>query len=280
MYESMMNMIEKKYSVLMSVYNKELPENLSVSIASVMNQTVPPDEFVIVCDGLLGDELNQVIDRFAEQYPGMFIIEQLPENKGLGLALNIGLGLCHNDIVARMDSDDICMPDRMEKQLDAMEREQVDIVSGTVIEFAGDKDNVLAKRVLPEKRDDIRFFARRRNPFNHPAVMYRKHCVKDAGGYKDFHLFEDYYLWIRMLLLGYEGYNIQEPILYMRAGKEMYKRRGGLHYAYQVIHFRYFMLKKRYSSIVDFIVTSTGHMLVALAPNGLRKRFYERVLRG
>lgn len=271
--------MEKNYSVLMSVYNKEKPDNLNLSVASVLNQTIPPEQFVIVCDGFLGDELNNVLARFTEQYPELFWIEQLQENKGLGVALNIGLKLCHNDIVARMDSDDICMPDRMERQLEAMERENVDIVSGTVIEFVGNKDNVVAKRVLPETKEEIRRFARRRNPFNHPAVMYKKHCVKDAGGYKDFHLFEDYYLWIRMLLLGYEGYNIKEPVLYMRAGDDMYKRRGGLHYAYQVVQFRYFMLKKGYSSIFDFMITAVGHMLIAIVPNEIRKKFYEKVLR-
>lgn len=274
-----MNMTDKKYSVLMSVYNKELPENLNLSIASVMNQTVQPNEFVIVCDGLLTEELDNVLNRYIEQYPGMFIIEQLLENKGLGVALNIGLKKCSNDIVARMDSDDICMPDRMERQLEAMEREQADIVSGTVLEFTDNKDHVVGRRVLPEKKEDIRKFARRRNPFNHPAVMYRKHCVIDAGGYKDFRMFEDYYLWIRMLLLGYEGYNIQEPVLYMRAGDALYRRRGGLHYARQVLVFRGFMFRKGYSGLVDFLVTAGGHMMVALAPNGMRKRFYERMLR-
>ena len=145
--------MEKNYSVLMSVYNKEKPDNLNLSVASVLNQTIPPEQFVIVCDGFLGDELNNVLARFTEQYPKLFWIEQLQENKGLGVALNIGLKLCHNDIVARMDSDDISRPDRCERQFRIIERDGYDLVSGTLQEFSkkpGDMDRLtLGATIFP-----------------------------------------------------------------------------------------------------------------------------------
>ncbi len=271
--------MDKKYSVLMSVYVKENPEYLKQSIDSILKQTVKTDEFVIVCDGPLTEALNQVLYRYESSNPDIIKIIRLKHNQGLGLALNAGLSQCTNELVARMDSDDISFPDRMEKQLKIMEQENVDIVSGTIIEFTENVDNELARRILPQKSDEIRKFARRRNPFNHPAVMYKKKSVIEAGGYKDFWLFEDYFLWIRMFLLGYEGYNIQEPIVYMRSGDALYERRGGIKYAGQVIKFRWFMFWHGYSSWLDFLVTAAGHTIVALVPNRLRKKFYERILR-
>ncbi len=271
--------MDKKYSVLMSVYVKENPEYLKQSIDSILKQTVKTDEFIIVCDGPLTEGLNQVLYQYEVSNPDIIKIIRLKHNQGLGLALNAGLSQCTNELVARMDSDDISFPDRMEKQLKIMEQENVDIVSGTIIEFMENVDNELARRILPQKSDEIRKFARRRNPFNHPAVMYKKKSVIEAGGYKDFWLFEDYFLWIRMFLLGYEGYNIQEPIVYMRSGDALYERRGGIKYAGQVIKFRWFMFWHGYSGLTDFVVTAVGHTIVALVPNRLRKIIYERILR-
>ena len=268
-----------EYSVLMSVYHKENPIYLVKSIDSILEQTVRTKEFVIVCDGPLTDELNQIICQYKENYPDIMKIIRLEKNQGLGIALNTGLGYCTNELVARMDSDDISLPDRMEKQLQIMEQENVDIISGTVVEFTDNINHELARRILPEKQEEIRRFVKRRNPFNHPAVMYKKESVMAAGGYKDFWLFEDYFLWLRMLSMGCEGYNIREPLVYMRTGDAMYERRGGIKYAGQIIKFRWYMFRHGYAGLVDFIVTACGHTLVALIPNSMRKKFYERILR-
>lgn len=269
----------EKYSVLMSVYYKENPEYLIESIESILAQTVAADEFVIVCDGPLTVKLDEVLAGYESAHPELFKVIRLEENKGLGSALNVGLAHCSNEMVARMDSDDVSMPFRMEKELAAIKEQNVDIVSGTVIEFTENINNEQARRVLPKDMEAIRKFAKRRNPFNHPAVMYKKESVLKAGGYKDFMLFEDYYLWVRMFLQGATGYNIQEPILYMRSGETLYARRGGISYAKMIIKFRWFMLCSGFAGIGDFIITAAGHSLIALIPNRLRKKFYERVLR-
>lgn len=267
-----------KYSVLMSVYYKEKPQYLRQSIESIMTQTVMPDEFVIVCDGPLNDELDAVLTECAHKYKIIKLV-RLPENVGLGKALNEGIGHCTNEIVARMDSDDISISDRMERELLVMEKSSPDIVSGTVIEFKDDVGNEISRRVLPADNEGIRKFAKKRNPFNHPAVMYRKSAVVVAGGYRHCPYFEDYDLWIRMLCKGCTGANIPEPVLYMRSGDDLYKRRGGISYAGNIISFRWKMFRYGYSGSFNFLVTALGHSMVAIIPNGLRKFIYEKVLR-
>ena len=220
------------YSVLMSVYSKENPAWLKLAIESMQTQTLPTSDFVLVCDGPLTPELDGVIAEKRRQMGETLTVVRLEKNMGLGNALNEGIRHCRNDLVARMDSDDIAYPDRCEKQVAIFNKYPiVSICSGTVMEFSKNPETINCKRVLPEKNKEIIEFAKKRNPFNHPCVMYKKSAVEAVGSYQHFYLLEDYYLWIRMLMAGYEGYNIQEPLLYMRAGTSMYKRRAGRRYA-------------------------------------------------
>lgn len=266
------------YSVLMSVYKKELPENLRESVTSMMTQTVPPDDFVLYCDGRLTDELYLEIERLKQRYPVLNVICN-DVNSGLGRALSAGLDYCKNDIVARMDSDDIAFPQRMEYQLKAFREHKADIVSGTVEEFSGDISNVIAVRKVPEYNEEIRHYSKRRNPFNHPCVCFRKQSVYLAGNYRHCSCFEDYWLWLRMLRNGCVGYNVQQSVLHMRSGEDLYKRRGGITYAKYALHFRKRMKRAGYCSLFDYLLTCTGHILAAIMPNKVRMFFYSKVLR-
>lgn len=268
-----------KYSVLMSVYHKENPEYLRAAMNSIWEQTVKTDDFVLVCDGPLTPELDAVIAEMQEEHPELTVV-RLAKNGGLGNALNEGMKHCKNDLVARMDSDDISRPDRCERQL-AVFRDypEVSIVSGVVEEFTQSTEKIDSRRVLPETHKEILDFARKRNPFNHPCVMYRKAAVEAAGGYKDFYLLEDYYLWIRMLQSNAIGYNIQEPLLWMRAGSDMYKRRSGLRYARsQKALFKY-MRDTGWITTGQYIKSSAIRGASSLAPNGLREFVFKKVLR-
>lgn len=145
-------------------------------------------------------------------------VVRLKKNVGLGNALNEGIKYCKNEMIARMDSDDISYPDRCEKQVVIFNTHpEVSICSGIVEEFTNNPNIVDTQRILPETNDEIVKFAKKRNPFNHPCVMYKKSAVEDVGSYQDFYLLEDYYLWLRMLMSGYQGYNIQEPLLHMES---------------------------------------------------------------
>ena len=221
-----------QYSVLMSVYHKENAEYLRTAMDSIWNQTIPTDDFVLVCDGPLTVELDAVIEKMEKEYPDTLHVVRLEKNGGLGNALNVGIKHCKHDLVARMDSDDISRPDRCERQLKVFQEHlEISVVSGIVEKFTASTSEIEARRVPPETQEEIISFAKKRNPFNHPCVMYKKSAVEAASGYQDFYLLEDYYLWIRMLQKGSQGYNLQDPLLWMRAGSDMYKRRARWKYA-------------------------------------------------
>lgn len=268
------------YSVLMSVYSKENPEYLRQAIESIQAQTVPTNDFVLVCDGSLTPELDTVVSVKQQEMGTTLNVVRLSENGGLGMALNEGIRYCKNELIARMDSDDIAYPDRCEKQLAVFEAHpEVSICSGIVEEFTASPDVVDARRVPPETNAEIVEFAKKRNPFNHPCVMYRKSAVEAVGSYQDFYLLEDYYLWLRMLMAGYQGYNLQEPLLHMRAGSEMYKRRAGWKYARTQVRLFRFMRDSGLIGEGQYLKSCLLRSASALAPNWLRKFMFEKVLR-
>ena len=266
------------YSVLMSVYFRENPEHLKNSIDSIFNQTLSTEDLVLVCDGALTRELDDVVEYYENKYPDIFSVIRLEKNMGLDKALSEGIKICKNEIVARMDTDDYAYPERCQMQLEII-NSGVDIVGGTVREMTSNMEDTGIYRTLPEFHDDIEKFARRRNPFNHPTVMFRKSKVEQAGGYKPFYLCEDYYLWVRMLMKGCKAYNIQDVLLDMRAGNEMYNRRSGYKYLKSMISFRFYMKKIGFSGNTDFVLSCLGQIVSTMVPNSIRKYIYKKFLR-
>jgi glycosyltransferase involved in cell wall biosynthesis len=274
------------YSVLMSVYWKEKPDYLLTAIESMTKQTIPFHDFVLVCDGSLTDALTKTIDRANKIIKAMpthpvFTVVPLTNHSGLGSALNIGLNYCQCDLIARMDSDDISLPNRCERQLKQFElNPNLSIVSGTIIEFSKSISEHGKCRKLPENQDDIVKFAKSRNPFNHPCVMYRKSAVIAAGSYrKDYPYFEDYDLWLRMLWNGAMGYNIPEPLLYMRAGNSMYKRRGGSEHFQSAKKLFSEMKQKDFITSKQYYKTLTERWIGDHIPSKMRAFLYQRLLR-
>ena len=275
-----MGSVDNSYSVLMSVYHKEKAEYLKQAMDSIWSQTVSTDDFVLVCDGPLNTELDAVIDEMQAVHPETLHVVRLDKNGGLGNALNIGIKECNHELVARMDSDDISRPDRCERQMKVFQTHpDVSVVSGIVEEFTSATDQIEARRVPPETQDQILAFAKKRNPFNHPCVMYKKSSVEAAGGYQDFYLLEDYYLWIRMLQKGSTGYNLQEPLLWMRAGSDMYKRRAGWKYAKsQKALFKY-MKDHGFIGEGQYLKSVTVRTASSTMPNWLREFMFMTVMR-
>lgn len=270
---------EMKYSVLMSVYHKEKPKYLKDSIDSMLNQTIKPDEIVLIKDGPLTEALDYVIREY-ENNPIVEVVE-LKENVGLGKALNIGLEKCRNKIVARMDTDDISMPDRCEKQLLMLnQNEEVSVIGTVVGEFIGETNNIVAYKGVLENHKSIRKRMKFRNPMNHPTVMYRKNDVIVAGNYKHWFLNEDYYLWIRMLQKGFKFLNINEPLVLMRITDETYLRRGGWKYFITQKKLFDYMLKNKTINIFEYIYNNVIRFVTTiLVPNKVRKIIYLKMLR-
>ena len=271
---------QETYSVLMAVYKKEDPIFFRQSIESMLVQTLPFSDFVLVCDGPLTRELEGVIHWAEKKLGDRLQCIRLKENRGLGYALRTGVPRCRCSVIARMDSDDISRPDRCEKQFRILEQDGYAIVSGTLEEFAETPGDLQRFRILPRTSAEIRNYAAKRNPFNHPCVMYRKEEVLKVGNYQNFPGFEDYCLWIRMLMNGAEGYNIQEPVLDMRTGNGMYSRRGGLSYLRWLLRFQRYLLDQKFITKERYIKNCVIRTTVSLIPGGMREKFYQLFLRG
>lgn len=267
------------FSVLMSLYAKERPDYLRQSFDSVFNQTLPPDEVILVEDGSLTDELNAVLNEYEEKHPELKRIK-LPINGGLGKALNEGLKHCSHELIARMDTDDIAKPNRFEKQLAVFDKyPDVEVVSCWIDEFENISSNVISTRKLPEFPFELFEYGKKRCPINHPAVTFRKSSILFAGGYRHFPLFEDYYLWVRLLLNGAKFYNIQESLLLFRSSSDMFKRRGGLKHALEEIRFQNHIRKIGYIGFFRMCLNIAIRFTTRVIPNSLRSKIYRNFLR-
>lgn len=267
------------FSVLLSIYKKEKLIYFKQSLDSVLSQNLLPDEIVLVKDGALTKELDYIIECYKSKYSIMKVVS-LPENIGLGKALNEGLKYCSYDIVARMDTDDIAKPDRFYKQIEIFQKYQdLDVVGAWIDEFQGDISNVKSTRKLPENHEDILHYGKSRCPVNHPVVMFKKQSVLDAGGYQHFPLFEDYYLWVRMMMNGAKFYNIQESLLNFRFSSDMFKRRGGWKYALTELRFQKKMFNIGFISRFQFIKNISTRFIARILPNTMRAALYKKLLR-
>ena len=260
------------YSILMSVYEKENPEFLVQSIESMLKQTVFPEQFVIVKDGPLTSELDEMLKKYEEQYPQLFTIVPLEQNSGLAVALDTGLAQCRNELVARMDSDDISLPERCEKQLARFENNLRLTVLGTNIdEFNESPENVKRSRVVPSEYEQILKMIRRREPFNHPTIMFKKSEVIRCGGYGKLRRCQDFDLFSRMMNMGCYAENINESLLLFRANESNYKRRKGKKSTEGYMTVMKLNYKRGFCSWTDMLYARTAQFALAVMPTGLMK---------
>ena len=267
-----------KFSVLMSIYHKEKSEFFDRAMQSIWDeQNIKPSEIVLVQDGKLTDELYAMIDKWKSKLGDVLKIIPLEQNVGLGDALNEGIKHCSYELIARMDTDDIAFPDRFEKQLKVFGNSDIDICSSWVSEFDSDEKVIVSYRKIPEKHDEIVNYSKMRSPINHPAVMYKKSIVKKAGGYKKMMWFEDYYLWARMIINGAKFYNIQEPLVNMRAGYGQLERRGGFKYAIEEFKFLNRLKEIGFLSSSQFIKSVVIRFVARVLPKSLLKNIYKKI---
>lgn len=279
-----MNQISKesksKYSVLMSVYYKEKPEYLRASLNSMLTQTLFPDQIVLVKDGKLTEQLNNLIKEYVDDNEDLFTVVELEENIGLGKALDHGLKYCRNELVARMDTDDISLPTRCEIQIKEFNEKPDLSLNGTMIdEFYDTPDNIVSSRIVPTEHEEIKKFIRRRSPFNHPTVMFKKSEVIRCGGYGLLRRKQDLDLFSRMINNGCKSSNINQSLLLFRSNKDNFKRRKSWSYCKSYIDVSFAIWRRGHCSIGDFMFVSIGQIVMFVAPMWLLKYLSNNYLR-
>ena len=234
-----------KFSVLMSVYNEEKPEYLKSAISSIINQTIKPNQIVIIEDGRLSSELQEIINEYKKKYKYLIDVYSLEENCGLGRALQKGIELCKYEYIARMDTDDVARLDRFEKQIKVLEENpNLDILGGFIQEYDEKMKNKKSIRKVPLSQQESYEKIGKQSPFNHGTVILKKKAVINVGNYRDCKI-EDYDLWIRMVLNSCKMKNISEILVNYRTSYTMYKRRTGLKYLKSIKKIEKQLLEKK-----------------------------------
>ena len=268
-----------RYSVLMSVYDKELPENLNESLESMLMQSYPPSDLVLVCDGKLTNELNIIAKSFQDEYKKIFRLVRIDENVGVGKAVNKGIEACRCEYIVRMDSDDISVPDRcMKEMLLFAVKPELDIVGSYVEEFDDDTDEVLGVREVPILHDDIVRYSKRRNPFNRQSLAFRKSKAIEIGGYSDLKLCEDYEFAARMLSEGAKGQNIPEVLVRYRVDHRTPEVRKSWRLTKGFIKVRWVIFTSGYTGFRDFFVPCALQMGLFILPQKFTRWVYFKFL--
>lgn len=276
-----------KFSVIMSIYKSDVPELVRVALDSLLQQTLLPNEIVIVGDGPVPAELERVVKSLSQPLPegkgDLPEIMYLPQEKngGLGEAMRIAAEAAKYPYLARMDSDDICLPDRFEKQMKCFEEDpELSLVGGMITEFDGEPDNIIAKRILPLEDKEIKRMMRGRCAVNHVTVIFKKEDLIKSGNYQPFWKQEDHYLWARMMEHGCKFRNIPDVVVNVRSGKDQIARRGGLRFYKSVVRVFWYMYWHGLISFGYFLYICIIRGIVqVLMPNKLRTWVYLHLLR-
>lgn len=271
------NKVYPNFSVAMSVYYNDNPLWLETALESILNQTLPPSEIILVVDGKIPKAIESVINKFKSYLKVIY----LPENRGLGNALKTAIKNCKYNLIARMDSDDLSVNNRFELQIaEFLRNKSLDICGGQIEEFIDEVSNIVGKRIVPIEDQQIKEFLKRRCPFNHMTVMFKKSSILKVGNYLDWPYNEDYYLWARMTLANMNFCNLPQVLVKVRVGKEMYNRRGGLGYFISEYKLQKYLLNNKIINFPTYFLNVTKRLIVQLVlPNNVRGWIYKNFAR-
>lgn len=268
------------FSVLLSVYSGDAPTELDAALDSVLDQTLSPDEVLVVLDGTTTPNLRAVVERYQHSHPDRVKTYALDHSETLGEALRVGVTKCSHDLIARMDADDRSVETRFERQVEYLQRHpDVDAVGGHVAEFETDPDDPERVRRVPTTADTVRTTARTRNPINHPTVMFRREAVLAAGNYRDTNTIEDYDLWARMLANGATLTNLDEVLVHAHGGDDLYDRRGGFNYVRKEVELQRELRRIGLISRPQMAVNLLLRLPIRVLPTSVRGRIYSTLLR-
>ncbi|MDH0344032.1 glycosyltransferase [Chromobacterium haemolyticum] len=269
-------MIGQGLSVVMATYRGDHAEQLLAAGESVFNQTRVPDELVLVLDGPVELSHELVVEQISKL--GTVRVLRLEKSLGPGGARHHGIVAAAHEVVAVMDADDLSVPTRFEKQL-VLIYGGADVVGGWIREFDQFPGDMKAIRKVPEMHDDVWRYAKRRSPMNNVTAMFRKAKYLEAGGYTEMRTFEDYDLYVRMLLHGARFQNLPEILVEVRGGREMFKRRGGWSQIPIEAAMLYRMYRWGFLSLSEFLSNFTVRASVRVLPNWVRRLAYMLILR-
>ena len=267
------------FSVILPVYKNDNAEYFNEALKSLFSQTLKADEIVVIKDGPVTTEIDEVLNAWKKEMPELNILA-LPKNVGLSAALNAGINIAKNEWLARMDADDICKPYRFEKQLELINKNpNLSILGSWIAEFEEDPKQTTAVRKLPEKHLDIYNYAKWRCPFNHMTVMYKKSVLKKLGNYKNYGAVgDDYELWARFLVNGYKSANIQESLVDARTGKDFFeKRRRGFKYFKNEVREINDLYKLGLINLLQYCFHFSMKAVVRLSPPVIVKLIYKGI---
>lgn len=269
------------FSVCMSVYKNDHPQYFKNAVNSIYSsQTVRPEEIILVVDGPVPDILTDAINELVQEIPILQILE-LKQNMGHAIARQTGLEAAKNELIAIMDADDIAVPKRFELQLKIFESNpDISVVGGIINEFIDTPENIVGTRVCPEQDNDIKDYLKSRCPMNLVTVMFRKSDIQAVGGYMNWYCEEDYYLWIRLALAGYKFHNINENLVNVRVGQEMYRRRGGVRYFKSEARLQKYMYTNNLISFLRYLYNVLIRFVVqVMLPNSIRGLVFQKFAR-
>ena len=273
--------MEKSFSVNICVYHKDDPDYFEKAIISItQEQTIKPNEVVIIVDGPIYGELKEKVLQY-ERQKDLFKVVWLPKNLGHAGARQAGLENSSYDLIAIMDADDISRPDRFKEQLDFIQSNQeVDIIGGQIEEFIGHTNNIVGRRIVPNTNSEIYKYLKKRCPFNQMTVMFKKNEILKVGGYIDWYCNEDYYLWIRMALANCKFANLPNTLVSVRVGKDMYSRRGGWEYFKSESKLQKYLYDHKLLSLPRYFFNITIRFIVqVLLPNKIRGFIFQKLFR-
>lgn len=268
-----------KVSVLMSVYVKEKPEYLKASLDSILAQNYPVDEIMLIEDGPLTEPLYDMINDYQSKYPSVIRTFAFEQNRQLGRALAKGVELCSNELIARMDTDDIAEPDRIKKQVAYMEAHpDVHVLGGSIREF-NDEGTIDRVKYMPLTQEEIYRYAKLRNPLNHMTVMFRRSAILEIGNYQHFPFLEDYSLWSRMLTKGYQIRNMEDILVRARTSMALVRRRSGWDYFKTFSKLRKLQHELGLTNTFEYIKAMAGTFVMIMQPGFIKELAYKKVLR-
>lgn len=269
----------EKFTLLIATYINDNVQNFELALKSIVYNTVVPDEILITVDGPVTDEMNQLLTSFTKRLPNVIRVIRQESNKGRGYTAALGVRNARHELIAKMDADDISNLQRFEKQLPLIQKNNnLDVVGGQISEF-DDELEVTTRRIVPITHEKIIEFSRMRSPINQPTVIFRKSSVLQTGNYSNLNVMEDYDLWMRMIENKMVFHNIDEDLVYMRAPKDMYQRRGGVQYFKTYKIFRKNLLKRHLISYKDYYKSVIAMSMTSLMPTIFRKKVYSILLR-